>query len=190
MIKVGLVGEDPHDTSSIKNLLEQRYKSKLQFFPLGKLVKGSRLDTEKLKNILRAELKAKSYDFIVYIKDLDAFESQTQELNKKVKWFKDLNDHVNGNGILLLNIWELEALIFGDIDAFNKIYNTKHKPVGNPMFIKEPKEELKRLTFKSRKQFAVSHCPEIFKQLNIDKVEQNCSCFKKFITEFDEKLNY
>lgn len=49
MIKVGLVGEDPNDTLSIKNLLEKRYKAKVQFYQLAKRIKGFQLDNPKIK---------------------------------------------------------------------------------------------------------------------------------------------
>ncbi len=187
MIKVGLVGEDPNDTLSIKSLLEKRYKGKVQFHQLAKRVQGYQLDNPKIKRSLPIEFENQECKFIIYIRDLDAFKSQKDKLQAKMQWFKDLDAVVNNQGILLLNIWELEALIFGDIDTFNKIYTTKHKVTQDPMLIKEPKEVLKRLTFKS-KQFKESHCPEIFKQLDIDKIEAKCSCFKDFIVEFDEKL--
>src|SRR5207302_370947 len=113
--------------------------------------------------------------------------SQTAKLNAKIKWFKDLDATVNKEGILLLNIWELEALILGDVDTFNKIYNLKYSLKGDPMFIKNPKELLKELTRKSHKQYKESGCPQIFKQLNFDQVEKNCGCFREFIKEINEK---
>lgn len=188
-IKVGLIGEDYLDTLSIKNLLEQRYKDKVHLVPFAKGVKGTKFGMQKMVDTIKAESRVDSFKFIIYVTDLDAFESQIEKLEAKKSLFHKANDQIKTDGLLLLNIWELEALIFGDIDAFNKMYYTKEKSGRNPMFIKEPKEELKRLTFKSKKQFTVSHCPEIFKQLNIDKVEKNCTCFKKFITDFEEKLN-
>ncbi|WP_439699190.1 DUF4276 family protein [Mucilaginibacter sp. AW1-7] len=189
MIRVGLVGEDPNDTSSIKNLLEKRYKDKVQFRQLAKRVQGYQLDNPKIKRSLPIEFEDQECRFIIYVRDLDAFKSQKDKLQAKTQWFKDLDALVNNEGILLLNIWELEALIFGDITAFNKLYTTKHKVTHDPMLIKEPKEVLKKLTFKSNKQFKESHCPEIFKHLNINEVEKNCSCFKEFIAEFEAKLN-
>lgn len=188
MVKVGLVGEDPNDTLSIKNLLEKRYKRRVQFYPLAKGIKGHQLDNPKIKRSLPIEFEDHECKFIVYIRDLDAFKSQDDKLQAKKKWFKDLDAVINSEGILLLNIWELEALIFGDMDTFNKIHGTNHKSQQNPMLIKDPKGVLKELTFKAKKQYRESHCPEIFKQLNIDKIEASCSCFKDFITEFDAKL--
>jgi hypothetical protein len=56
------------------------------------------------------------------------------------------------------------------------------------MLQKEPKELLKRLTSKANKQFKESHCPDLFKHLDIDQIEKNCGCFKDFIEEFDKKI--
>jgi len=188
MIRVGLVGEDPNDTSSIKNLLEKRYKGKVHFQPLVKGIKGFQLDNPKIKRSLPIEFENHECKFVLYVRDLDAFESQADKVKAKLQWFKELDAAVNGDGILLLNIWELEALIFGDINAFNEIYKLKHQFKGDPMHIKEPKEELKRLTKNSNKPYKESHCPELFKYLNIDTLKSNCSCFSEFIKEFDAKL--
>jgi hypothetical protein len=189
MIKVGLVGEDPNDTSSIKNLLEQRYKGKVQFKELTKNSTGANLDSlGKFKRVLKKKFDDSDCAFIVYIRDLDELESHKEKLSERIKWFRELDNHVESKGVLMLNIWELEALIFGDIDTFNKIYGTNHK-TGNPMFVRDPKKVLMGLTSQKRKQFKESDCPDIFNQLKIDNVVKSCSCFKKFISEFNEKLN-
>ena len=52
MIKIGLVGEDPNDTDSIKNLLEKKYKKRVQFITLLKRINGYQLDNNKVKNSL------------------------------------------------------------------------------------------------------------------------------------------
>ncbi|MDR3695365.1 hypothetical protein [Mucilaginibacter sp.] len=119
---------------------------------------------------------------------MDAFQSEKAKVQAKIKWFKDLDTEVNNEGLLLLNIWELEALILGDIETFNKIYNANHKFKGDPMTKKEPKEILKAITFKEKKQFKEAHCPSVFKILDIDNVEKNCRCFKDFIEEFEKKI--
>ena len=187
MVRVGLVGEDPNDTSSIKNLLEKRYGGKIHFQPLVKGIKGYQLDNPKIRRSLPIEFISQGCKFVIYIRDLDGFQSDKERLKAKIRWFEELDSAVNNEGILLLNIWELEALIFGDIATFNKIYKTTHKFPGDPMGIREPKEVLKRLTNRG-KQYKESHCPEIFKQLNIDKIENKCGCFKEFINEFNNKF--
>jgi len=189
MIKVGLAGEDPNDTLSIKNLLEKRYSKKVLFCQLAKRSMGYQLDNPKIKRSLPIEFASANCDFILYIRDLDALRSDKLKLKAKLDWFKDLDAAINKKGILLLNIWELEALILGDMATFNKLYKVSHKFKGDPMFEDKPKETLKNLTFKSQKQFKESHCPEIFKQLDIDLVEKNCSCFRDFIAQFNNKIS-
>lgn len=56
MVTVGLVGEDPNDTCSIKNLLASKYKDRVRFQTLARGIRGCHLDTQKLKNSLKVEL--------------------------------------------------------------------------------------------------------------------------------------
>ncbi len=79
-------------------------------------------------------------------------------------------------------------MIFGDIDTFNKIHSTKYHFKGNPMSIKEPKEQLKRISYKSKKSYKESDCVEIFKHLDIKKLEDNCIFFSDFINLLELKL--
>lgn len=188
MISIGLVGEDPNDTSSIKNLLLSKYGKSVRFFPLARGICGYYLDNPKLKAVLKAELASHNYKFIIYIRDLDAFKSEAAKVQKKLDWFKDLNSITGNQNILLLNIWEMEALILGDIGTFNKIYKIKHSFSGDPMAVKEPKEYLKRITNKGIKRYKESHSPEIFSQLDINLVRDNCLFFRNFLTEFNSRL--
>ena len=57
-IKIGLIGEDPSDTVSIKNLLKQEYD--IIFEPVLKRITGSQLDSIKYERLLITELKTKS----------------------------------------------------------------------------------------------------------------------------------
>ena len=189
MIRIGLVGEDPNDTSSIANLLNNKYEQSVQFFPLIKMETGYQLDNvKKIKRKLPKEFNDKRCSFIIYIRDVDDFKTNKAKINKLYGWFKDLDSTVNNKGILLLNIWELEALILADIATFNKLYKVSHQYPGDPMVQKEPKEELMRITAHCNKNYKESHCPEIFEQLNFDNVEKNCTYFRDFIIEFDKKL--
>ncbi|MDN3598141.1 DUF4276 family protein [Mucilaginibacter myungsuensis] len=150
-------------------------------------IRGHQLDSPKIRRALPVEFEDSGCKFVVYIRDLDGFKSQDDKLAAKQNWFKELDATVNKQGLLLLNIWELEALIFADIDTFNRLYKTNHTFKKDPMLIIDPKEALKALT--SNKKYEESHCPEIFKHLNIDEVIKNCSCFSEFITEFDKKVS-
>ncbi len=85
MVRIGLVGEDPNDTSAIKNLLERRYGQKAQFLPLVKGIKGHHLDGTKIKSLLPIEFDDHKCKFVIYIRDLDAFKSQTTKVKEKIK---------------------------------------------------------------------------------------------------------
>lgn len=187
MIKVGLVGEDPNDTSSIRNLLLKKYRG-IQFRPLVKGIKGYQLNNPKIKRALPIEFESQKCSFVIYIKDLDGFKSEKSKLNACLTWFNELDSSINKEGLLLLNIWELEGLIFSDMETFNILYKTKHKFKGDSMFIKEPKEELQRITRDSKKQYKESHCPDIFNHLDFNIVAKNCASFREFVSELDKKL--
>ena len=189
MIRIGLVGEDPNDTYSIANLLLKKYSGKIQFFILAKGIRGFHLDNPKIKKTLPIEFKSRNCSFVIYIRDLDGFKQEQVKINSRTKWFKELDATLNNNGLLLLNIWELEGLILADIATFNKLYNVSYKYSGDPMVKKEPKEELMRITRKNRKQYRESHCPDIFKELDFAQVEKKCAYFKDFIAELNKKLS-
>lgn len=188
MKKIGLIGEDPNDTTSVAKLLEKKYKGQVQFVALAKRIRGYQLNNDKIKKILPIEFASQKCKLVIFIRDLDAFKSQGVKVTAVNNWFKAVNSTINNQGILLNNIWELEALIFADIETFNLIYNISHKFKGDPTMIKEPKEKLMELTSGTRKQYRESHCPEIFEKLSIDTVEKNCAYFREFITAFDEKI--
>lgn len=189
MIRVGLVGEDPNDTLSIKNLLEKTYYQRVKFLPLARRICGFQLDNPKIKRSLPIEFADAKCKFIIYIRDLDAFTSEKGKLRAKIEWFKDLDSTINKKGILLLNVWELEALILSDIETFNSIYKINFKFAADPMLQKEPKELLRRITSKSKNKFKESSCPDIFKKLNISNIEKRCASFESFVKEFEERLS-
>jgi len=123
------------------------------------------------------------FNQIIYIRDLDGFSSESEKRRRLDNWFAALNKEFGENGIFLLNIWELEALILSDIETFNQLYKISHKFSKDPTMQDKPKEELKRLTKRGPKKFHEAHCPEVFKHLNIDTVEKNCGYFKSFLAE-------
>ena len=96
---------------------------------------------------------------------------------------------INKNiGILLLNIYELEALILADIDTFNRLFDTRLSFSGNPMYKTNPKEYLRSQTLKCRRRFDVSENPTVFKSLRIEKLIDNCPYFKEFIVKFEKEV--
>lgn len=188
MIKVGLIGEDPNDTKSLKLLLSKKYSNKIRFSPLLRGIKGCQLDTNKVRNSVSVEMAKNKCDFTLFIRDLDGFASQDNLVSEKTAWFDDINKICGNKNIFLLNVWELEALMFGDIDSFNKRYGTSLKGNSDPMMIRNPKEELMSATYKSKLRYESSHCPEIFEGLDFDKVVKNCKFFGEFIAKFDTHI--
>jgi hypothetical protein len=54
--------------------------------------------------------------------------------------------------------------------------------------IKRPKDELKRLTSKSKNIYKESNCAKIFNKLDIDNIEKQCLFFKNFLEEFHKRF--
>lgn len=188
MKKIGLIGEDPNDTSSIEILLSQKYDNKIKFFTLSRTLKGDQLESKKGKNIVVTNFEQANCDFAICIRDLDSLESNKSQLAFRKEWFNSIKNSLKGKGILLLNIWQLEGLIFADIEVFNKLYGTNIKSNKNPEFVEHPKKELKRLSEKMKKKFHENHCPDIFKELRFEYLFKNSKSFKNFIIELEEQL--
>ena len=187
-MKVGLVGESASDTSAIQNLLSKRYKT-FEFIVLLNGLTGAALDSKKiLAQYLSVEIHEKKPDMIILIRDLDSHEKDKTKLAKRDKIFRFFNHRAGNKGLFLLNIYELEALIFADIDKFNKLYDCSIDHVEDPMKIPDPKGELKKATIGKRKLFNVSHNPEIFKALDFDKLKQNCRYFETFSNELEKMV--
>jgi hypothetical protein len=106
-------------------------------------------------------------------------------LKIRKNWFEKLNNEF-GNGIFLLNIYELEALMLADIQTFNLHYKSKINFNGNPMMQEKPKEFLMAKTEYCQKKYVVSHAPNVFEKLDFETVYKNCSYFKAFIKEFEQ----
>lgn len=181
---IGLLGEHPqNDSEAIQHLLK-RHVPKEQFKILLKNVRGSQLDSKKTKRILEKELLTNPCKFVVFIRDLDGLESETDKIKEKQQWFAEFKHYKND--LFLLNIYELEALILADITTFNQLYNCQIKFTSNPMFKTDPKAFLKTKTYHLSKKYHESHASEIFKHLNIQTLIEKCAYFKTFITHFDD----
>jgi hypothetical protein len=184
MKKIGLVGEDPNDTLAIKNLLNQKFSTNFIFSPILKNKRGYQLDNISTVRSLEVELENTSYDHIIFIRDLDGLPSDKIRYRKIESWYNNLNKVCNNKGLLLINIFELEALIFADIQTFNSLYKTVIKSDRNVMFIRNPKQELIRATVRMKKKFRENNCPELFCKLKYDAIIKNCS----FFAEFTDKI--
>lgn len=187
-MKIGLIGEASSDTGAIKNLLSKRY-SNLEFIVLLNSLTGSLMDSKKfIASYLPIELHDKKPDLVILIRDLDSHEKDKSKIGERKKIFTFLNKRITDKGLFLLNIYELEALIFADIDKFNRRYGCSIGSTKDPMKIPDPKGELMRATAGKKNRFNVSHNPEMFKLLDFDTVVKNCRYFAGFILEFEERL--
>jgi hypothetical protein len=190
MKTIGLIGEDPNDTISVKNLLLQKHPTGLVFKQLLKNRRGYQLDNARVEASLKIEFEEVNPHFVLFIRDVDGLPSEAAKIKKVDDWFKKLNSVVNGKGILLMNIYELEALILADIKTFSKHYNLKPalSYTKNVMYQQEPKEFLMLKTTKAKSQYQESHCPKIFEQLNFENVLLNCTYFRDFYADFKKKV--
>ncbi len=184
---VGLVGEAPNDTQSIKNLLQNFYRN-IIFEPLLKDIHGSQIESQKTKRFLRSEYELKKPDLIIFIRDLDGLENNLKQLEIRKQYFQDFNSVVDKRGVYLLNVFEIEALILADVNCFNKIYKSNISGIADPMKVEQPKEFLKLKTRKALKQFNESHNPEIFSELDFHVVKSNCRYFNTFVKKLDEEI--
>lgn len=183
-MKIGLVGEAPNDTESMKNLLIKRYPvEKFHFFSMLQIINGSNLDSQKTKRFLRIEFEQQKPDIVIFIRDLDSTLSNREKLYERKNYFTSSNNVVNKKGIPLLHIYEIEALILTDVETFNTKYGSSIKKIDNVMSIEEPKEYLK----KASKKYNESHNSDIFKIINFNKT-LDCLYFEKFIKNLDKVL--
>lgn len=184
MAKIGLVGEAPNDTQSIKNLLIKKYPD-LDFFFMLQRINGSSLDSQKTKRFLRIEYESQKPDIVIFIRDLDSVLPNKKKYNERKSYFTNFNSVVNRKGIYLLHIYEIEALILADINTFNKKFNVNITPVKDVMSISEPKEYLRQRA----RNYNESKNSEVFEELIFNNVLSNCEYFKSFINDFDKILS-
>jgi hypothetical protein len=183
-MNIGLVGEAPNDTKSIKVLLQKKYSEGFEFVFMLDRINGSQLDSQKTKRFLRIEYEFKKPDIVIFIRDLDSILPNKIQMSKKKLYFSEFNSVVDKKGIYLLNIYEIEALILADIEAFNDIYHATLATISKPMEIEEPKEYLKS----REKKYNESENPKIFENLRFEIVIR-LEYFKLFIAKLDKKIS-
>jgi len=182
MKRVGLIGESQNDTLAIKHLLQSKHKA--HYLPLVPRAKGDQLKSQKYIRQIEFELKTGKYDLCLYTRDLDS-ERNRESRAKEFGAFHGLPVTV----FFLLHVYQIEALILADVAAFNSYYKVDLRFAGNPMKVLDPKEKLKQATSSSKKPYEESHCPEIFKKLDFDKLRLNCQYFEEFAHKFEEFLS-
>lgn len=181
MMKVRMLGEHPDDINAIINLLNGKFSGLFSFFPLLYGIHGSNLENPKIKHLLRKEYQIKNPDIILFIRDLDALETDRIQLQKRNAYFIEFNKVVDNKGLYLLNIYELEALLLADIETVNRFYKTNLDAVDDCMRVPDPKGYLK----KTIKNYRTGDNPELFALLNYQTVVDNCRYFQKFTLKLE-----
>jgi hypothetical protein len=178
-MKIGLIGEAPHDTNCIKELLARKYPN-FEFITLINNIHGSQLDQpQPTKRILRIEYQLKKPDLVIVIRDLDGLAHEITKRKKRIEVFNSYKSVVDKKAIFLLHIFEIEALILADIQKFATLYNCSAPNNLDPCSIKNPKEYLKSL---SKKYNEVKNI-ELFKLLEIDTLRDKCAYFNSFLNK-------
>ncbi|MFM9948336.1 MAG: DUF4276 family protein [Saprospiraceae bacterium] len=192
MIRMGIFGEHlENDAEPLKALLEKKFqKDSVLFFPIN-AGNGDQLTlTKAVEKKVNAEIANKKLDYIICMRDLDGLPSEIKKIEDRQAWFQKIK--VNKPSLFFLVIYELEAIILADIEAFNKKYKVQIAHMGNPLWKENPKEFLREKTTKSQRQYNVNHALEIFKDLNFEKVYANHTgpiSFKTFVDALDAIIN-
>jgi len=183
-MKIGLLGESPHDTKSISNLLKRMFPA-FEFVNLIEDIHGAQLDQlQPTKRLLRLEYQAHKPDVVVFIRDLDALASDKVQLRKRLEYFWEFKTVVDRKAVYLLNIWEIEALILFDLDTFRKHYGCSCSYTGDPHDQEKPKEHLKGLCHK----YNEVHNSALFANIDYRILMDNSVYFNKFIKQFKKFL--
>lgn len=190
MIRIGLIGEDPNDTRAIQNLLQPVLGGMVHLVPLLRNLRGDQLENNKFSRMLATELKTDQKDIYVFIRDADGIATESEKIKSRHAWYQKHRKNIKQPTHFLLNIYELEALIFANIETFNRLYGTAIKADREVTLIVEPKEALKRHNTvpNSRKKYEESHCPKIFSELDFDLVQKRCVYFSEFVSELQKLI--
>jgi len=186
-MKVAVIGENPNDTSAIIPLIARLCEEEHSFISLLGRIRGGMWDSKKHQKMLGLEYKDKQPDVTVLMRDLDGFEDDKEQKRKRSEFFNALQEQVNHTGIKLLHIWELEALMFSDIDNLNRYYGISYAKPDDPMKIEDPKGELQKVTKNSHKPYEESDAADVCKELNPKVIRENCRYFDDFVRKLRNK---
>ena len=185
MVRIGLIGEDPNDTTAITHLLQQRFNKGFRYITLSPQKRGSQIFNDASVRSYNIEIMKDRPHHIIVIIDADSIVTENAKIKKRKSLYNKLSRQLNCKSLLLLNIYELEALILADIEGFNKHYQTKVNFKGNVSYQQKPKEYLQE---KSARKYQVAHCAYLFLHLNFDTILQNCAYFKTFVADFEKAI--
>lgn len=186
--RVGLLGESPNDTKAIEALLVPRYGQRVEFFTLLRNVTGDMLEYAETFRNLRKEYEWEKPNLVVAIRDLDGLETKGAKWRQRQKYFRKVAATVEQKSLPLLNIYEIEALIWADIAKFNEVYNCTCPMPADPMTIAEPKEQLMAATLPGTPRYSEGHCASLLAAVEYDVVVANCRYFSAFDQAFQQRI--
>ena len=187
-ILVGLVGENDNDTAALTALLLPRFGDGVQFVRLGRRITGDQLanKNDKARKVLEADFAKANVQLVVVSRDLDALAADAKKVAARQQEFEHFNQHAFGGcGLLLLHIYELEALIAAEPTEFNRRYNVAYKPKGNVMHLERPKDKLKSVT---GHRYHEAHAALLLEKADYDALLARCGYFAAFDGDFSARL--
>ncbi len=192
-MRIGIISENyEHDSKALKALLQKHtFKKEVIFIPICKTIEGDNLLTTKSARKINIDCKKYNINLVVLVKDLDGLPSDKKKIEGISSKIQKIAKNTNHMIIPFIVIFEQEALILADIQAFNTVYQTNHTFSGNPKFQSEPKELLKKYTSNSKRKYKESDTPEIFQKLDFDKVyksHKDENSFQSFIKALKKAL--
>lgn len=193
MKRIGIISENyNNDSKAVAYLLKKKFSEHAAFIPLLKSISGAGLDEiRKVTAILKTEIAKNKIDLLILVRDLDGLLSDKKGIKQVENWAQTIKKKLSTKQLFII-IFELEALILADVDAFNTIYKIRYQLKTSPKFQSNPKELLKQITRKTKRKYKESDAPEIFQQLNFQKVYQNHKgeySFQSFIKELENTIN-
>ena len=186
---VGLLGESPNDTESLRAMLGRRYGERVRFVIISPGITGTQLDSPKLQKIVINNYRFQKPDLVVITRDLDAPESDRQKRLERLLFFRKMNRGFEQRSVFLLHVQAMETLIAADIAPFNKKYDCACSVPADPMTIVDPAKFLKIATAYCRKHYEEGHCAELLAEADYDKLLANCRYFTKFDQDFNQRIS-
>jgi len=125
-MKIGIISENYfYDSKAYQNLLEKkiykkgRKKISISFIPIGKNIEGDKLLTSKVVKTINAECIKKDIHLVILAKDLDDLPPNKKKIKALLEKINTVAKQVNPRILPFIVIYEQEALILADIQAFN-----------------------------------------------------------------------
>ncbi len=185
-MRIGLIGEDRTDTSTIEVLVRRiSDKNGIGFREFAKNGKGN----IKRKCLMWADvLHSQGCSALILVQDLDGTNGEDRV---RAELESILSSSRLGNRYICIPVEELEAWFISDPGCIKKSLNLKFMPKfsGLPETIQDPKGKIKDQVFKcsqKEKYFMTKNNEDFAKYLNIEKALDKSNSFKsfhKFVTE-------